>query len=62
MGLQHAEHILVADEEEAFAAHVLRLLRDDELWRRLSASGRALIASTLSVDVVRHRLEAILGG
>ena len=62
MGLQHAEHILVADEEEAFAAHVLRLLRDDELWRRLSASGRALIASTLSRDVVRHRLEAILGG
>ena len=62
MGLQDGAHLLIADEEDAFAGQVLRLLRDDELWSRLSAGGRAHIERTLSVDVVRQQLEMVLGG
>lgn len=62
MGLRDNVHVLVAEEEEGFAAHVLRLLRDDALWSRLSAVGRAHVERTLSVEAVRERLEAVLGG
>lgn len=62
MGLEHGVHLLVADQEEEFASQVLCLLRDDALWSRLSAAGRAHIERTLSVDVVRTRLEALLNG
>ena len=62
MGLQDGVHLLVADQEQEFAAQVLRLLRDDGLWFRLATQGRKHIERTLSVDAVRVRLEAVLGG
>ncbi len=62
MGLQDGRHLLVAGDEDVFAAQVLRLLCDDALWLRLSAAGRAHIERTLSVEAVRGRLEAVLGG
>lgn len=52
MDLQNGVHVLVADEEEDFAAEVLRLLRDDALWSQLAARGRAHIEQTLSVNVI----------
>jgi glycosyltransferase involved in cell wall biosynthesis len=62
MGLQDGVHLLVADQEEEFAAAVLRLVGDDALWSRLARQGREHIEHTLSVDAVRPRLEAVLGG
>ena len=62
MGLRDGTHLLIASEEEAFALQVLRLLSDDALWSRLSIAGRALIERTLSVDVVRGQLKAVLDG
>ena len=62
MGLQDGVHVLVAEDEEAFAAQVLQVLRDDGLWSRLSMTGRAHIERTLSVEAVRGRLEALLNG
>ena len=62
MGLQDGVHVLIAEEEAAFAAQVLRLMRDDLLWYHLAAKGRAHVESTLSVGVVRSRLEAIFVG
>lgn len=62
MGLQDGVHLLVAEDEEAFAAQVLRLLRDDALWSRLSVTGRVHIERTLSVEAVRGQLETMLGG
>jgi glycosyltransferase involved in cell wall biosynthesis len=62
MALEKGTAVLVADGAAEFAAHVLRLLRDDELWLRLSAQGRAFVERTLSVDAVRPLLEAILRG
>jgi glycosyltransferase involved in cell wall biosynthesis len=45
LGLAGGIDVLVADEPAAFAAHVVRLLEDDELHARLSARGRAVAAS-----------------
>ena len=62
MGLQDGVHLLVGQDADGFAAQVLRLLRDDALWLRLSVAGRAHIERTLSVEAVRGQLEAVLGG
>jgi len=45
-----AEHdsILVADDAASFAEAVLRLLSDDELWRRCSAKGQAFARERFS--------------
>lgn len=62
MNLESGIHLLVADDEESFAAHIMTLLRDNELWSTLSAAGREHIRSRYSVDVVRDHLGVILGG
>jgi glycosyltransferase involved in cell wall biosynthesis len=45
LGLVDGRHALIADEPQAFAAAIERLLRDDDLWRDLSRAGRALVES-----------------
>lgn len=45
VGLEPGTHALVADQPAAFAAHVLSVLRDRALARRLGAAGRALVAA-----------------
>ncbi len=62
MGLKDGVHLLVADDESAFAAQVLRLLRNDELWVRLSTAGREHILDRYSIEAVRSQLGAILRG
>ena len=39
--------LLIADDPDAFAARVVRVLEDSELWTTLSDAGRALIAGVL---------------
>lgn len=41
--VQDGTHLLLADSPAEFADRVLRLLRDDALWRRLSENGRRLV-------------------
>jgi hypothetical protein len=62
MALENGTHLLVADDPAAFAQEVIALLRDDDLWQRLSVQGRRHIEQTLSRDAVRHQLEAVFGG
>jgi glycosyltransferase involved in cell wall biosynthesis len=62
MTLVPGTHILVADEETRFADEVVRLLRDDDLWQRLSKQGRSHIESTLSRKIVSEQLGALLDG
>ncbi len=45
IGTQEGEHLLVSDTPDGFAAHVLRLLRDDSLLRRLRRRGRSFVES-----------------
>ncbi len=41
--VQHGEHILIADEPDVFAKHVLELLSNIELHERLSSTARQLV-------------------
>jgi glycosyltransferase involved in cell wall biosynthesis len=54
------EFLLVAEDAEDLAAHVVRVYRDDELWRSLSRSGQALIAGQCSTEVLADRLSHLL--
>jgi glycosyltransferase involved in cell wall biosynthesis len=48
--------LLVGDTPEAFSAHVLRVLADPALAARLSAAGRARVASAYTWDAIGARL------
>jgi glycosyltransferase involved in cell wall biosynthesis len=50
------KHLLVADDPEAFAASVVRVLTDDVLARCLSEAGRELVASAYDLTAIRARL------
>jgi len=49
MGIEHGESGWVADDPLGFAAGVIALVRDDEMWSRMSIAGRKHIDDTLGV-------------
>jgi glycosyltransferase involved in cell wall biosynthesis len=51
--------VLVADEPEAFANHVVELLRDDLLWTRIAQGGRAYVQQTYDWEQNVSRLELL---
>lgn len=59
MHLRDGEDVLVADEAGAFADAVVRLYRDEALWRRLSAHGLDNIARHFSLDAARATVERV---
>jgi GT2 family glycosyltransferase/SAM-dependent methyltransferase len=60
MDLTNGREVLVAEGAAAFAEAVMAAYRDESLWQRLSLNGRAHIERTLSPDVVRSTLQAVL--
>lgn len=50
MGLEDGRQVLIADEAEAYAQQVARLLQDRNLWETLAQEGRAYITSTYGVE------------
>jgi glycosyltransferase involved in cell wall biosynthesis len=59
MRLPNGEHLLVADDPEAFAEHVINLLRDDALWTRTQAQARNYVEMQFSVAAVTERVETL---
>ncbi len=61
-GLEDREDdfLLVAEDPESLAAHVICVCRDDGLWRGLSHAGQALIAEQCSTEVLADRLGYLL--
>jgi len=49
LGIEHGESGWVADDPLGFAAGVIALVRDDEMWSRMSIAGRKHIDDTLGV-------------
>ncbi len=49
--------IAVADDPQAFADHVLRLLSDDALWIRQAEAAVKMVKSRFSIDEMRRVLE-----
>jgi GT2 family glycosyltransferase/SAM-dependent methyltransferase/glycosyltransferase involved in cell wall biosynthesis len=56
----NGEHLLVADDDAAFAAAIATLYRDDDLWRRLSSNAQALAQKRFEPQVARDALATIL--
>ena len=52
MSLRDGEEALIADTAEGFAAAVVRLYRDEELWRRLASNAHAHVERHFSPRVV----------
>jgi glycosyltransferase involved in cell wall biosynthesis len=61
MALRNGTHALIEDEASRFAAAVVRLYRDPELWAHLSRNSRSHIRRHMSVEAASDRLDAILG-
>jgi glycosyltransferase involved in cell wall biosynthesis len=53
------EHLLVADDAATFAQHVVRLLDDPELQRRLGAAGRRYVETHHDWNTIAAQLESI---
>jgi glycosyltransferase involved in cell wall biosynthesis len=54
------EHVLVADDPDAFAAAVDRVVNQATLWNRIAEQGRARIVEFHSADRVRRRFGQVL--
>lgn len=59
--VNHEEHLLVANEPQAFAQSVIRLLKDQELGHRLGKAGRTLVEQEYSWPSVVQILEKLYG-
>jgi glycosyltransferase involved in cell wall biosynthesis len=59
MQLQDGKHLLVADEPEAFARHVLSLLTDDALWRGTQENARDFVESRFSSRALTDKVGAL---
>jgi glycosyltransferase involved in cell wall biosynthesis len=57
----HGEHLLVADEPQAFADAVLHITADPELAARLGRQGRTLVQQRYRWESVVERLEVFYG-
>ena len=58
-GLRDSEHLLIADDPQAFAEATLRLMADPELGRELGAAGRAHVAAHYDWSVIIPLLEPV---
>ncbi len=54
------EHLIVADDAQAFARGVIALLEDEELAERIGRSGQEFIAGLCSPEVVESEVQAVL--
>ena len=60
LGAVDGEHMLIGETPEELAERVLRVLADDELWRRLSVAGQRLVAGRCSPEVTSRRLAELM--
>jgi polysaccharide biosynthesis protein PslH len=62
LGLVDGEHLLLADDPHEFADATTRVLRDEELRRRLAANGRRFVVANYDWHTQVSRLEKLLTG
>jgi glycosyltransferase involved in cell wall biosynthesis len=58
--VRNGEHLLIAEDVEGFAEHVVRLLRDAELRRRIAARARRLAEEQYDWEIVSGKLERLI--
>ncbi len=57
-GLTDGENVMLAKDAAAFAANITRVYHNKEMWKSLSDSGRAFIATDLSPEAAEVRIRA----
>lgn len=62
MYLTDGESALIADEPDDFAAAVVRLYRDETLWKRLSDGGLEVMEAHFSFAAARQAIRELVGG
>lgn len=60
LALTAGEHALIADDADAFAAAMTKLLTDQALWQRVQKGGRAHLAKTHSAEETRRRFLEVI--
>jgi glycosyltransferase involved in cell wall biosynthesis len=60
MSLSPGDDVLVAEDAQGFAEAIARVYRDEALWERLAAGGRANIRDHFSRDVARAAILEML--
>lgn len=60
MHLEHERNALIADDAESFAAQVIRLHREADLWDRLSRASLENVAEHFSFAAARRSLQKLL--
>lgn len=60
LDLTAGKHVLVADDPDAFAAAVARLINQPTLWQRIAAQGRERIMDLHGADRAKRRFGEIL--
>lgn len=61
LGTKDGDELLVGSDAREIADLVVRAYRDDDLWRRLSRGGQALVAKRFSRVLLDTRLAELLG-
>jgi GT2 family glycosyltransferase/SAM-dependent methyltransferase/glycosyltransferase involved in cell wall biosynthesis len=61
LDVRDGESMLIADEADELAERVVRLCRDDELWRRVSVAGQSVVAATCSPQAIEGEMRLLLG-
>lgn len=57
-GLVSGQHAIIADDPDAFAEGIVRLVRDGKLYQSMRQAGHALVQKRFSPDIVRCNVEA----
>jgi glycosyltransferase involved in cell wall biosynthesis len=52
--------MMIAERPADLAARIVRVLREDDLWRELSRAGQEVAARLFSPDIMRQQLEELL--
>ncbi|MCJ7815062.1 MAG: glycosyltransferase, partial [Xanthomonadales bacterium] len=60
MFAQSGRDVLVAETAEEFAAAIVRLYQDEDLWNRVSAAGLENVRQYFSLETARLGLQELL--
>ena len=59
MSLQHEQHAMIANDSEQFAAAILSLYADQDLWEKLARNGQAHVKANWSSERIGSELQTI---
>lgn len=60
MQLQHGAHAMIVDAAEEFAAAILRLYREAELWEKIAKNGRAYVAAKFCLANLQSQIRKVV--